>query len=102
VLHESGTYVKFTQAGAYGVIWNLRTRRASIRCSRFADLTNLRCRGNCCFRRGLNVNENALAKLVVTVVVLISLAFCIKEERAERYQRACGVDCPTDFSASRK
>jgi hypothetical protein len=51
------------------------------------------------FDGALNVNENALAKLVVTVIVLISLAIWIK---AERYQRACGVDCPTDFSASRK
>jgi hypothetical protein len=45
------------------------------------------------------VNENALAKLVVTVIVLISLAFWIK---LERYQQACGVDCSTDFSAIRK
>jgi hypothetical protein len=51
------------------------------------------------FDGGLNVNENALAKLVVIVIVLISLAVWVK---LERYQRTCGVDCPTDFSASRK
>ena len=45
------------------------------------------------------MNENALPKLVVTLMVLFSLAVWVK---SERYQRACGVDCPTDFSASRK
>jgi len=54
------------------------------------------------FSGALNVNENALAKVVVTVIFLISLAFWIKAERAELYRRACDVDCSTDFSASRK
>jgi hypothetical protein len=45
------------------------------------------------------MNDSALAKLVVTFIVLISLAVWAK---SSRYQQTCGVDCSTDFSASRK
>jgi hypothetical protein len=55
--------------------------------------------GTAAFDGGLSMNENALAKLVVIVTVLISLAVWAK---SERYLRTCGVDCPTDISASRK
>ncbi|WP_157676627.1 hypothetical protein [Afipia sp. GAS231] len=46
------------------------------------------------------MNDGALAKLVVTVVLLITLVVWRSSERAQRPD--CGVDCPTDISASRK
>jgi hypothetical protein len=71
-----------------------------VRRSRFADLTNLRRTGEFPFSTGaLNVNDSTLAKLVITFIVLISLAIWAK---SSRYQQTCDVDCSTDFSASRK
>ena len=46
------------------------------------------------------MNDSSLAKLVVTVILLISFALWRAAERAERPD--CGVNCPTDISASRK
>ena len=46
------------------------------------------------------MNDSALAKLVVTVILLITLAVWRSSERAQRPD--CGVNCPTDISASRK
>jgi hypothetical protein len=46
------------------------------------------------------MNDSALAKLVVTMILLISFAVWRSSERAQRPD--CGVNCPTDISASRK
>lgn len=46
------------------------------------------------------MSESTLARLVVTVILLISFAVWRSSERAERPN--CGVNCPTDISASRK
>jgi hypothetical protein len=46
------------------------------------------------------VNDSSLAKLVVTFVVLIGLAFWLKAERNKLL--GCHINCPTDFSASSK
>jgi hypothetical protein len=46
------------------------------------------------------MNDSTLARLVVTVILLISFAVWRASERAERPH--CGVNCPTDISASRK
>jgi len=46
------------------------------------------------------VNESILAKLVVTVIVLIGLTIWMAAER--RQSHGCKINCATDFSASRK
>jgi hypothetical protein len=46
------------------------------------------------------VNDSTLARLVVTVIILISFAIWRSSERAQRPD--CGINCPTDISASRK
>jgi hypothetical protein len=46
------------------------------------------------------VNDSNLAKLVVTVIVLISFTVWMAAER--RQSHACKFNCATDFSASRK
>jgi hypothetical protein len=49
-------------------------------------------------RMGEMMNDSSLAKLVVTFVVLIGLAFWLKAERNKLL--GCHINCPTDFSAS--
>jgi hypothetical protein len=46
------------------------------------------------------MSDSSLARLVVTVIVLISFAVWRSSERAQRPD--CGINCPTDISASRK
>jgi hypothetical protein len=46
------------------------------------------------------VSDDALAKLVVTLIVLMAFTIWLASER--RQSPACNVNCPTDFSASRK
>jgi hypothetical protein len=46
------------------------------------------------------VSDSILAKLVVTVIVLISLALWMAAERREPHD--CKINCATDISASRK
>jgi hypothetical protein len=46
------------------------------------------------------MGDSVLAKLVVTVVVLIALAIWLKLERSQLPN--CGNNCPTDISASRR
>lgn len=46
------------------------------------------------------MNDSTLAKLVVTVIVLVGFAVWLKAERTE--SRACGTNCPTDISASHR
>ena len=46
------------------------------------------------------MNDSGLGKLVVTVILLISLAIWLKWERSQL--PGCGTNCPTDFSASRR
>jgi len=49
---------------------------------------------------GWIVNDSSLAKLVVTFVVLIGLAFWLKAERNKLL--GCYINCSTNFSASSK
>jgi hypothetical protein len=46
------------------------------------------------------MSDSSLARLVVTVIILISFAVWRSSERAQRPD--CGINCPTDISASRK
>ena len=46
------------------------------------------------------MSDSTLAKLVVTVIILVSFALWLKVDRDA--SRGCGVDCPTDISASRR
>jgi hypothetical protein len=46
------------------------------------------------------MSDSTLARLVVTVIVLIGFALWLKTERDA--SRGCGADCPTDISASRR
>ena len=46
------------------------------------------------------MNDSTLAKLVVTVIILVSFAIWRSSERTQ--QPGCGINCPTDISASRK
>jgi hypothetical protein len=46
------------------------------------------------------MNDSTLAKLVVTVIVLVGFAVWLKAERTE--SRTCGTNCATDISASRR
>ena len=46
------------------------------------------------------VNDSILAKLVVTVIVLISFTIWMAAERGQSHD--CKTDCATDFSASRR
>jgi hypothetical protein len=46
------------------------------------------------------MNDSSLARLVVTVIVLVGFAVWLKAERTEL--RGCGTNCPTDISASHR
>jgi hypothetical protein len=46
------------------------------------------------------MNDSSLARLVVTVIVLVGFAVWLKVERTEL--RSCGTNCPTDISASHR
>ena len=46
------------------------------------------------------MNDSVLAKLVVTVIVLIALAIWLKLDRS--HLPRCSSNCPTDISANRK
>ena len=46
------------------------------------------------------MNDSTLAKLVVTVIILITFAVWRASDRIQRPD--CGTNCPTDISASRK
>ena len=46
------------------------------------------------------MNDSTLAKLVVTVIVLIGFAVWLKVDRDA--SRGCDADCPTEISASRR
>jgi hypothetical protein len=46
------------------------------------------------------MNDRLLARLVVTVIVLIGFTMWLASERSQ--QRGCQTDCPTDISASRR
>jgi hypothetical protein len=46
------------------------------------------------------VSDSVLAKVVITVVVLIAFAVWRSSEHIQ--QPNCGNNCPTDLSASRK
>jgi hypothetical protein len=46
------------------------------------------------------MNDSSVAKLVVTVIVLIGFAVWLKAERDA--SRGCSANCPTDISASRR
>jgi hypothetical protein len=46
------------------------------------------------------MSDRTLARLVVTVIVLVGFAIWLKAERDA--SRGCGADCPTDISASRR
>jgi hypothetical protein len=48
----------------------------------------------------VEVSDSFLAKLVVTVVVLMTFALWRTSEGS--HPPACNIDCPTDFSAVRK
>jgi hypothetical protein len=53
------------------------------------------------FQRGAGfVNDSILAKLVVTVIVLISFTIWMAANRRQSHD--CKINCATDFSASRK
>jgi hypothetical protein len=43
------------------------------------------------------MSDRTLARLVVTVIVLVGFAIWLNAERDA--SRGCGVDCPTDISA---
>jgi hypothetical protein len=47
------------------------------------------------------MNDSVLAKLVVTVIVLIALAIWLKLDRSH-LPGCSSSNCPTDISASRK
>jgi hypothetical protein len=46
------------------------------------------------------MSDSTVARLVVTVVVLVGFAVWLKAERDA--SRGCGGDCPTDISAIRR
>jgi hypothetical protein len=46
------------------------------------------------------VNDNILAKLVVTVIVLLGFTIWMAAERRQAHD--CKINCVTDFSASRR
>ena len=46
------------------------------------------------------MGEGVLAKLVVTVIVLICFTVWLRSERS--HSRSCYIDCPTNISASHK
>jgi hypothetical protein len=46
------------------------------------------------------VSDSALAKLVVTVIVLMAFTIWLQSER--HHSPACDVNCATDFSANRR
>jgi hypothetical protein len=46
------------------------------------------------------MSDRTLARLVVTVIVLVGFAIWLNAERDA--SRGCGADCPTDISASRR
>ena len=46
------------------------------------------------------VSDNVLAKLVVTVIVLMAFTMWLQSEGHQ--SPACDVNCPTDFSANRR
>ena len=49
---------------------------------------------------GQHLSTDVLAKLVVTVIVMIAFTFWLAIERA--HTAHCEKDCPTDISASRR
>lgn len=48
----------------------------------------------------LKLNHDALAKLTVTIIVLVALLVWRVADQKKSIE--CGVNCPTDLSASRK
>jgi hypothetical protein len=46
------------------------------------------------------MSNRLLARLVVTVIVLIGFTMWLASERSQ--QHGCQTDCPTDISASRR
>ncbi len=53
---------------------------------------------DCCLE--LKLNHDTLAKLTVTIIVLVALL--VWRVADQRKVIACGVNCPTDLSANRK
>jgi hypothetical protein len=50
--------------------------------------------------RGQHLSTDVLAKVVVTVIVMIAFTFWLAMERA--HTAHCRKDCPTDISASQR
>jgi len=53
---------------------------------------------DCCSE--LTLNHDTLAKLTVTIIVLVALL--VWRVGDQRKASACGANCPTDMSANRK